>query len=256
MRPAEIIRAVRDRLGDSKNERWTNETLLLYVSMCQSDICMNAHLYKRELPIRLVDNLFIYQLPTDFLALNRLEYRDKFFPVETRNNIDSGDAQFPCALKDNLVYNEIEIVLGEQYNDLRTALVNVYGVTVDSNTDAIDIGCTLEDTFGVVTDVAADLSDPEPQPLDEIKVYYTAVPPMYGIYDLERDLVVPDIWFGAFLHFVCGMALQDDNDANNIQRGELEASKYSRMLAHVMKTTSKDFTSSIKSKMTTKVRRI
>ena len=252
MIPFDIISAVRERLGDSKTERWTDETLLLYVSMCQSDICMNAHLYRKTVTIQLNNTTKIYPLPLDYLALNRLELEGKLFPVESRNTIDSGDATLPCGLKDNLMYNELEIVLDPNSEDpLVTNLVNVYGVSVYSS----QMDCTLASTYGVVTSVDA-VTPPVTTEATDLVVYYTAVPPKLLVGDLYNPLIVPDIWFGAFLHFVCGMALQDDNDANNIQRGELEAGKYVRLLAHIMKTTAKDFTSNMKTKLTTKVRRI
>ncbi len=252
MRPMDVITAVRDRLGDSKRERWSNEALVLYVSMCQADICMHANLYKRSTNISLQAETLIYQLPTDFLALNRLEYTDKLFPVETRNNIDHGDATFPCALKDNLMYNELEIRLGDSYETLTEALTNVYGVvTQGTEADAIE-----GSVYGVVVEADNRGFVPPSQDLDSLLVYYTAVPPLLTITDLLKPLIVPDAWFGAFLHFVCGMALQDDNDANNIERGELENAKYSRQLANIMKTMAKDSTSNIRTKLVTKVRRI
>lgn len=251
MTPNTVITAVRERLGDVDLERWDDATLILYVSMCQSDICMNADIYKREYNIELKDDTLRYQLPTDFLALNRLEYQDEMMPVESRNTIDAGDATFPCALKDNLIYNEIEIRLGEQFTDLRQALTNVYGVAV-LGTDQHE----LDNIHGVVATVDSDGGVIPPQPLNDLKVFYTAVPPIYSSSDMTRKLEIPDIWFGAFLHYVCSMALQDDNDANNIQRGELEAGKYSRLLANIMKTMAKDSTSNIATKLTTKMRRI
>jgi len=256
MIPKDIIDAVRDRLGDTKEQRWDTPTLLLYVSLCQSDICMFTHLYRKEYHIKLLTDQLIYQLPTDFMALSRLEYRDKIFPIETRANIDRGETQFPCAVKDNLLYNELEIVVGENNEDLTSALINVYGVVTASDTDAVDVGCVLDDIHGVVTDVEQDfLPLDEAQPLDDLLVYYIAVPPIFKATDILRPLVVPDVWFQAFLHYVTGMALQDDNDANNIQRGELEAQKYTRLLEHIHATSMNDFTTNAGSRLATSFRR-
>lgn len=255
MIPATIISAVRERLGDTKNERWDTATLMLYVSLCQNDICMFTQMYRRQSTIQLLDNQYIYELPTDFMVLSRLEYRDKVFPVETRADIDRGEVVFPLALKDNLLYNELEIQIGEGYDDLRTALVNVYGVVVASDTDDIAVDCELEDIHGVVVDAEPDSTEPPIQPLDQLLVYYVAVPPILNVGDVTKTLEVPDIWFQAFLHYVCGMALQDDNDANNIQRGELEAQKYTRLLQHIHATSMKDFTGNEGKRLTTTYRR-
>ena len=257
MIPKDIIDAVRARLGDTKEQRWDDPTLLLYVSLCQSDICMFTHLYRRTSIIPLVQDQFIYELPTDFMALSRLEYNDKLFPVETRANIDRGETEFPCAVKDNLAYNQLEIVVGEQYDSLGDALADAFGVVTDSDTDAVAVDCVLDDIHGVVSDVSSDglLNPSDPQPLDEVLLYYIAVPPLFGPLDIRRPLLVPDIWFQAFLHFVTGMALQDDNDANNIQRGELEAQKYTRLLEHIHAVSMNDFTTNAGSRLATSFRR-
>ena len=256
MIPGTIIAAVRDRLGDSKKERWEDEALLLYVSLCQNDICMFTHMYRKEAHITLEADKFIYDLPTDFMALTRLEYRDKLFPIETRANMDRGETSFPCAIKDNLAYNELEIAVGDGYDSLAEALGNVFGVVTDSDTDAVTIGCELDNVHGVVTDAEPDnLGTPPVQPLDDILVYYIAVPAILSLGGIEDQLVVPDIWFQAFLHYVTGMALQDDNDANNVARGELEAQKYTRLLEHLHAVSMNDFTTNAGSRLATAYRR-
>jgi len=260
MTATDIITAVRDRLGDIKKERWKDSTLLLYVSLCQNDICMFTNFYRKSDTIQLVADQYIYPLPTDCLNVHRLEYLDQLLPVETRNNIDSNNATFPCVLFDNLSFNSMEFILGDTYETLTEALVSVYGVVSTSDSDAVDTeACELVDTFGVVSDIDCDLTNAPAQPLDEVLVYYTATPAqlvMNGEVLPTTELILPNIWFQAFLHFVCGMALQDDNDANNIQRGELEATKYLRVLGHIQKTSAKDFTGNIRTKLTTNVRRI
>jgi len=248
MTPSSIVTAVRDRLGDAKKERWSDETLLLYVSLCQNDICMITHMYRLEDHITLEADKYIYDLPDDFMALSRLEYRDAIFPIETRANMDREDVTYPCAIKDNLIYNQLEIAIGDGYETLTAALINVFGVTVDADT------LELDDVHGVVTGVDEITAEPA-QPLDDILVYYIAVPPILKSEDLQTTLIVPDIWFQAFMHYVTGMALQDDNDANNIQRGEMENAKYARILVHLHATSMNDFTTNAGKRLATSFRR-
>lgn len=246
-----VIDAVRSRLGDKKKERWTDDTLLLYVSLCQNDICMFTHFYRKTTEITLTSNTYIYDLPSDCLAVNRFEIAERKLNVDTRNNIDAGNAQYPLILKDNLNVNQMEFKIGPTFGNLADALQNIYGVTSE--------GEGLEDLFGVVSDVITEVGTEETLLAGVVTVYYTAVPPLLTMVDNElpdNSLILPDIWFQAFLHFVCAMALQDDNDANNIQRGELEATKYLRILSHIQKVSSKDFTSNIRSKLETKMRKV
>ena len=223
MTPSNIIDAVRIRLGDATRERWGELQLLLYVSLAQNVICTVTHFYRKDDWIPLVDDQLIYDLPSDCLVVNRLEYNEYFFPIESRNAIDRGQAVFPCALKDNLAYNKLEIVLeapgGESNTTLSQAMATTYG------------------------------KGPTTQELGPLHVYYSAVPPM--ISDINQELVLPDAYFTAFFHYVTGMALQDDNDANNIQRGEMELQKFERVVADIYKKSAKDYTSNIKSKLTT-----
>lgn len=250
MTPTIVITAVRDRLGDSKKQRWDDSTLLLYVSLCQNDICTFTHFYRKSYSFPLELNKSIYTLPSDYLTLNRLEYNGKMLPIESRPNIDSKVASFPCVLKDNLAFNELEFIAGDKYNTLIEAFINVYGVVVDSTFT----GCELDNVHGVVTDVTNEAVIPEGT--GEVLVYYSAIPPLLKTEDINTDLIMPDTWLLAFIHYVCGMALQDDNDASNIQRGEGELQKYLRLLTDIHSKSSKDFTSNMRTKLETKVRRI
>ena len=256
MTASDVIQGVRQRLGDTREERWTNDVLLLYTSLCQNDICLHTHYHRKTDYITLVEGQFIYDLPTDCIAINRLEYADRLFPVESRMAIDEGMATFPCALKDNLPYNKIEIVLDPASSNrfLKSALEELYGVVTAMDAEGISTAeCDLEDDYGVVVDMDSPES-PTPEHLGLLKVYYSAVPPL--ILDSSADLVLPDTWYAAFLHYVTGSALQDDNDAGNVERGELELQKYNRLLASLFKKSAKDFTSNVRTKLDTPSRRI
>lgn len=255
MTPASVTKAVRNRLGDSRQERWDDATLLLYISLCQNDICMFTHYYRKSALITLEVDKLIYDLPTDCIAANRFEYNDKLLNVETRNSIDAGNAQFPLILKDNLEQHKVQFMVGDTYADLESALIGVFGVVTTTE--------DLDPVYGVVTTVGEELPSGGTS-LGEFKVFYSATPALLEMVDdglgnlslPTEPLLIPDIWFQAMLHFVTGMCLQDDNDANNIQRGELEASKYIRVLQHIQKVSSKDFTSNIRTKLTTPIRRV
>jgi len=249
----DVLNVVRRRLGDVRKEGWTDEQLLVYISLCQNDICIFTHYHRENYLMPIYDGKLVYKLPSNCLAVKRIEYNCKFFPIESRNTIDDGKATFPCALKDQLAFGEIEIRLDEECNNnLALALESTYGVVASED----DNFCGLDDAYGVTASVIDNLNPPpeDSNLVGYLRIYYAAVPPI--LVNAEESLVLPDIWLGAFMHYVCGYALQDDNDANNIQRGEMELQKYQRVLTQIFKMSAKDFTGNYKSKLTTDVRRI
>jgi hypothetical protein len=236
MTAEDIILAVRQRLGDEKEQRWTTQQLLLYTTLCQNDICLHTSFYRRKAAIALVEGQLEYDLPTDCIAVTRLEYEGKFLPIESRNEIDKGSVTF-CAVKDNLEFNKLELYIGDS-KSLYDSLNDIYGILADSDECVGDVGSE----YGVVVAISP------------LMVYYIAVPPKLETTD--QTLVIPDYYFAAFVHYVTGTALQDDNDAGNVERGELELAKYNRLLSNIYKKAGKDFTTNVHTKLDTVYRRI
>ncbi len=87
-----------------------------------------------------------------------------------------------------------------------------------------------------------------------IRVFYTAIPLKVSV--LTQELVLHDMWEAAMVRYIVGTALQDDNDSNNMQRGELELSKYLVEVKKAEDLTSKDFSRGQPDKMTTRYRSI
>jgi len=87
-----------------------------------------------------------------------------------------------------------------------------------------------------------------------IRIFYTAIPEF--LYSDRQELNLHDMWETAMVRYMVGTALQDDNDANNIQRGELELSKYATEVAKAKDLTSKDFSRGQKDKLITRFRRV
>ena len=135
-------------------------------------------------------------------------------------------------------------------------LGNIYGVVTEvESTDSPDAQkgfITSSEVyevigkFGLVTSIV--------QEDGYMRIFYTAIPAM--VTNLAQELVLPDIWEAAMVRYIVGTALQDDNDANNIQRGELELSKYVAEVKKAEDLTSKDFSRGQPDKMTTRFRRV
>jgi len=76
-----------------------------------------------------------------------------------------------------------------------------------------------------------------------ITVYYDAVPPI--IKWVNSSLYIEDLWLNALVHYVVGIARQDDNDEGNYQIGEAELTKYENEVMKARKISAKSFNSQI-----------
>jgi len=119
---------------------------------------------------------------------------------------------------------------------------SVYGLTTGTNVAEYSV----VGTYGIVTDIAGEDA--------YIRVFYEAVPTAPLV--LTSSFVIPDIWMDTLSKYIVGTALQDDNDANNIQRGEMELKKFDLAVAKARELSSKDFSAGMKDKLRTSFRRI
>jgi len=168
--------------------------------------------------------------------------------IDTANMYDSSAPQ--------TIWGEL-VVAPESPDGVVNFTDNVNGVTVDFDYEF----STNEELFGFVTksDVYKVVGQygliTSVAPISNtLKVYYEAVPT--DLYDDSTMLVIPNMWEEAMLRYLVGTALQDDNDANNIQRGELELQKYTSEVLKARELASKDFSGGTKEKYHTRFRRI
>ncbi len=104
----------------------------------------------------------------------------------------------------------------------------------------------VEGTYGICTD-ALDIDN-------YLKIYYSALPPtVNSLYDA---LVLKNIWEKALVHYVVGMARQDDNDEGNYQLGMAEMSHYDKEVAKAVKLSARSYSSTVSEIKTTQYRRI
>ena len=90
--------------------------------------------------------------------------------------------------------------------------------------------------------------------VDTYKVYYVATP--RKLTSVTDVLLLPELWEDLLMKYVVGTALQDDNDSNNIQRGEYELNKYIAKLNLLKDQSAEDFSSSASGKNETNFRRV
>jgi hypothetical protein len=317
-----IVSQARERLGDIKKHRWSDNRLLSIVSMGQQDICKWTNFLRKVTYIPITNDISIYKLPDDFYRASRLEYNGSILPLYTRDDMDipktiSTDY---IAFKSNMEFNKIEIY--PKPTDLTEGVVwssglpvnsfyisNQFGVVTsinDSNyilvgdnegeiTDGnrsldtgesskfgelFDYGSKLSlefgENLGVITSIDTEISSgingfitsvkghtvsnlyglvaDVKLSSEIIKVYYVALPKKLTY--LEAFLVIPELWEDLLIRYTVGTALQDDNDANNIQRGEMELQKYQQQVLKLRAESTKDFSGGAKDKLVTNYRGI
>jgi len=130
-----------------------------------------------------------------------------------------------------------------------------FGVVVNAEYSSVDDkygfissieGHKVSGYYGLTASVSAEI--------DTVKVYYVAVPAKLKF--INANLVLPAVWEDLLLRYVVGTALQDDNDANNIQRGELEIAKYEKKLLTLRGLSAEDYSAMASNKYETNYRRI
>jgi hypothetical protein len=323
MTALDAIAQARERLGDIKKQRWSDNRLLAICSMGNQDICKQTNYIRKITYMPLVNKNAIYQLPSDCYRVSRVEYKDTLIPLYTRD-----DKDFPrnittdfIAFKSNLDIDRIElypapkdiedndiwlsgsvvdtpyldtvfgvvtgtdnpqyIIFGDNLGEIvdgerALQLENLsrgYGELFDSNKHYL--GLDIASNYGVIVEASntqdavygfinrvlghivsneygliADVGTYE----DSLKLYYVAIPEKLRY--MEANLAIPDLWEDLIVRYIVGTALQDDNDANNIQRGDIELQKYQMAINKLRAESAKDFSGGAKDKLVVNYRRI
>ena len=98
-----------------------------------------------------------------------------------------------------------------------------------------EIGSVGISGFGVVTDAFL--------PGEYLTVYYNAVPDT--IRTKYTSLVLDNTWEMAMIHYVTGMARQDDNDEGNYKIGEAELTKYENLVERARRDSARSFSTQV-----------
>lgn len=164
------------------------------------------------------------------LELDTAEAPDTFY-----GDISSFDIDLPLAITagDNqgvLIMLDGNFGVGEGYHGFLNQVDDSYTVG----------------TYGVCTDALSSES--------YLKVYYSSkASTVNSLYDA---LVVDDIWERALVHYVVGMARQDDNDESNNNIGERELKKYDDEVKKAKKLSARAYSSTVQEIKETTYRRL
>lgn len=75
-----ILLRVRDTLADHKKERWSDDRLLRLVDEAQKDLCRRAKLLRSKCEFIVFDNKAYYEMPEDFLLLDKVSINKEYIP--------------------------------------------------------------------------------------------------------------------------------------------------------------------------------
>ena len=113
------------------------------------------------------------------------------------------------------------------------------GASVTNNKSAYgfttSVGTVGIDGFGIVTDAFLEK--------EYLTVYYNAVPDT--IKTKYASLIIDNTWEMAIIHYVTGMARQDDNDEGNYQLGNAELAKYEALVDRAKKDSARSFATQV-----------
>lgn len=84
-----ILLRVRDTLADPNGERWSNERLIRLLDEAQKDICRRAKLLRAKTQFIVFDGQEYYQMPDDFLLLDKVYINNQPIPLVGHTDLDA-----------------------------------------------------------------------------------------------------------------------------------------------------------------------
>lgn len=188
-----------------------------------------------EVPDVITDSLGIdAEVDILFYAFNGtcpgLAIDDEFVPLDSEGNLT--DYGFVGAIAE---YAKDVIVRSSDYGmiaEIDDHTVQGYGVLTNVRDDDAE-SIVIDSDYGITTG----MSDQENPP--EVTIYYIRKPAEISYEGSELE--VDETWDQALKHYVTGMALRDDIDAQNRQMGTEELQLYAKDLQLAMKQSSENF---------------
>lgn len=237
MAVSDLILKIRDTLGDSDGDRWSDTRIIRAINDAQDDICRKVNLLRAKSSINILGGVSQYELPDDSLLLTRVTLEGVTIPFKSVEEMDAIDENWEAAQGD-----EIKAIV---YNELNRGVIRVYPIpTLDIPTDPSAVpdfgfvtemvGVVILDDFGVLTQLY-DIKD-------DLAVHYTRKPT--AVTDVTNTIELDEIWHQAIKYFVCGTLLRDDKDTQNRTMGNEELQLYVGELLVAKSTASRDFAKS------------
>lgn len=83
-----IIQRARERLGDTRKERWSDSNLLNLLDEAQKDVAIQTNIFVGTYSLPLQDDKYMYDLPSDVLLIRRATFGDSPLPIVSYDRMD------------------------------------------------------------------------------------------------------------------------------------------------------------------------
>jgi len=211
MKAKDIINESRYILSDRQKERWSDERLLTLLNDGIIDIAKNTTLFIETVFYAIPNLNPDIDLTTTALKIVRVEYLDEVVPFYSFDEMD----------KTNVLWQhekgtEVRAII---YDKQRNMELKMFPIITNSQNPHIE----YNQLFGVTTDIS--YSDIQPVLENNIgdisgipdtallKFYY--IRKHAKITDINTDLNIDELVKNPLIHYVSGMALRDNQDAQN-----------------------------------------
>lgn len=241
-RVSTVIDNARAILADPNKTRWSDTRLLSLYNQCLIDIVIQTNLLNGKAFVEIESNINTYRLPDEVLQINRVQYLDKKISIISHDQMDQKDA-----LWETRVGTELEYAVT---NLLNAGTFKIYPRITDTTMDYID----SNSPYGIIIDVTTfdDIYNiPGIENLNDIPkymiIYYSKIPNIVALDTIDTDLQFSKAWDNALIHYIVGMSLRDDGDAQNRAFGNEEITIYGSTITNIMNRVSTNFTMDIES---------
>lgn len=222
----DILNKVRYNLSDSARTRWTDERLLSLLNDAILDIAKTTTLFIETTFYTVQNNVVDIDISEVALKIVRAEYMDEPLPMYSFEEMDKKDKFWQLEKGSE--------VLALVYDKQRAGLLKQYPIVENDQNDyiiynsafGIMTGITYSDIAPVVTGTFGDLAGIPNEAI--IKFYY--VRRHEAINDINSDVEIDDLIEQPLIHYITGMALRDNKDAQNRTVAAEELNIYSTMI--------------------------
>lgn len=222
----DVINRARYTLSDKSRDRWTDERLLILLNDGMRDIAKRTTLFVETTFYKVQNNIVDIDLSSISTKIVRAEYLDEPLPIYSFEEMDTKKRNWQLDKGDKVK----ALVIDKQ----RNGLYKQYPIVENAFNDMI----VFNSPYGMVTDIT--YSDIAPVLIDNygdigtipnealIKFYY--VRKHAKVYDINDVLHIDDLVEQPLASYIAGMALRDNQDAQNRGMANEELSLYSAMV--------------------------